>query len=51
MLTSRETGLPLAIMDGTVISAMRTGAVTGVAVRHLARAGARDGRAARAPAC
>ena len=40
VLTSRETGLPLAIMDGTVISAMRTGAVTGVAVRHLARPGA-----------
>ena len=41
VLTSRETGLPLAIMDGTVISAMRTGAVTGVAVRHLARPDAR----------
>jgi len=26
-------------MDGTVVSAMRTGAVTGVAVRHLAREG------------
>jgi len=36
LLTSRETGLPLAVMDGTVVSAMRTGAVTGVAVRHLA---------------
>jgi N-[(2S)-2-amino-2-carboxyethyl]-L-glutamate dehydrogenase len=36
LLTSRETGLPLAVMDGTVISAMRTGAVTGVALRHLA---------------
>jgi len=31
------TGTPLAVMDGTVISAMRTGAVTGVAIRHLAR--------------
>ena len=29
LLTSRETGLPLAVMDGTVVSAMRTGAVTG----------------------
>jgi Ornithine cyclodeaminase/mu-crystallin family len=29
VLTSRETGLPLAVMDGTVVSAMRTGAVTG----------------------
>ncbi len=31
------TGLPLAVMDGTLISAMRTGAATGVGVRHLAR--------------
>jgi ornithine cyclodeaminase/alanine dehydrogenase-like protein (mu-crystallin family) len=36
LLTDRATGLPLAVMDGTVVSAMRTGAVTGVAVRHLA---------------
>jgi ornithine cyclodeaminase len=36
VLTSRETGLPLAIMDGTVVSAMRTGAVTGVACSLLA---------------
>lgn len=41
LLTSRETGLPLAVMDGTVVSAMRTGAVTGVAVRHLADLGTR----------
>src|SRR6476659_4613862 len=40
LLSDRETGLPLAVMDGTVVSAMRTGAVTGVAVRHLARDGA-----------
>src|SRR5436190_3222757 len=39
LLSDRETGLPLAVMDGTVVSAMRTGAVTGVAVRHLARPG------------
>ena len=39
LLTSRETGLPLAVMDGTVVSAMRTGAVTGVALRHLADPG------------
>jgi N-[(2S)-2-amino-2-carboxyethyl]-L-glutamate dehydrogenase len=37
LLSDRETGLPLGVMDGTVVSAMRTGAVTGVAVRHLAR--------------
>jgi N-[(2S)-2-amino-2-carboxyethyl]-L-glutamate dehydrogenase len=36
LLSDRSTGLPLAVMDGTVVSAMRTGAVTGVAVRHLA---------------
>jgi ornithine cyclodeaminase len=30
-------------MDGTVVSAMRTGAVTGLAVRHLAVAGSRVG--------
>jgi ornithine cyclodeaminase len=31
------TGLPLAVMDGTVISAMRTGAATGIAAKYLAR--------------
>src|SRR4029079_598434 len=36
LLSDRETGLPLAVMDGTVVSGMPTGAVTGVAVRHLA---------------
>jgi N-[(2S)-2-amino-2-carboxyethyl]-L-glutamate dehydrogenase len=36
LLSDRQTGLPLAVMDGTVVSAMRTGAVTGVAVRWLA---------------
>ena len=40
VLTSRETGLPLAIMDGTVVSAMRTAAVTGLSCRLLAPAGA-----------
>jgi ornithine cyclodeaminase len=39
VLTSRETGLPLAIMDGTVVSAVRTAAVTGLSCRLLARAG------------
>ena len=41
VLTARETGLPLAIMDGTVVSAMRTAAVTGIACRLLAAPGAR----------
>src|SRR3954462_6310576 len=41
LLSARETGLPLAVMDGTVVSAMRTGAVTGVAVRDLAAGGER----------
>jgi N-[(2S)-2-amino-2-carboxyethyl]-L-glutamate dehydrogenase len=36
LLSDRETGLPLAVMDGTVVSAMRTGAVTGAALRWLA---------------
>jgi ornithine cyclodeaminase len=36
LLSDRETGLPVAVMDGTVVSAMRTGAVTGVAMRWLA---------------
>ena len=31
------TGIPLAIMDCTLISAMRTGAVTGVGAKYLAR--------------
>lgn len=31
------TGHPLAVMDGTIISAMRTGAVTGVGFKHLGR--------------
>ncbi len=31
------TGHPLAIMDGTIISAMRTGAVTGVGFKYLGR--------------
>jgi N-[(2S)-2-amino-2-carboxyethyl]-L-glutamate dehydrogenase len=36
ILNDAETGVPLAIMDGTYISAMRTGAVTGVGARFLA---------------
>ena len=40
VLTDPETGLPVAVMDGTVVSAARTGAVTGVTARRLARPGA-----------
>jgi len=32
-----EVGLPLVVMDGTLISAMRTGAVSGVGAKYLAR--------------
>ena len=32
-----ETGMPLAVMDGGWITAMRTGAATAVAAKHLAR--------------
>lgn len=35
-LNSGETGVPVAIMDGTYISAMRTGAVSGVGAKYLA---------------
>jgi 2,3-diaminopropionate biosynthesis protein SbnB len=34
-------GLPLGIVEGTLISAMRTGAVSGVAAKHLAAPGAK----------
>ncbi|MDY0387270.1 MAG: hypothetical protein RBT65_09105 [Methanolobus sp.] len=37
VLNSIETGAPLAIMDGTHITNMRTGAAGGVAAKHLAR--------------
>jgi ornithine cyclodeaminase len=37
IVNDAETGVPLAIMDGTYISAMRTGAVTGVGAKYLAR--------------
>ena len=40
ILNSFKTGMPLAIMDGTIISAMRTGAVAGIACKHLAKEGA-----------
>ena len=37
VLNDADTGMPLAIMEGTRISALRTGAVTGVGARYLAR--------------
>src|SRR5574341_475491 len=37
MLNDEETGVPLAVMDCTWITAMRTGAATAVAARYLAR--------------
>ena len=37
ILQDTEVGLPLAVMDGTLISAMRTGAASGVGARRLAR--------------
>jgi ornithine cyclodeaminase len=36
ILNSPENGFPVAIMDGTLISAMRTGAMTGLGARNLA---------------
>ncbi len=37
ILNSTETGAPLAIMEGSFITAMRTGAASGVATKYLAR--------------
>jgi ornithine cyclodeaminase len=37
VLNDTEAGLPLAVMDGTLISTMRTGAVSGVGAKYLAR--------------
>jgi 2,3-diaminopropionate biosynthesis protein SbnB len=37
ILNDAEKGIPLAIMDCTLLSAMRTGAVTGVGAKYLAR--------------
>jgi len=37
ILNDSETGIPLAVMDCTLLSAMRTGAVTGVGAKYLAR--------------
>lgn len=37
VLNDTETGAPLAVMSGNLLSAYRTGAIPGVAVKHLAR--------------
>lgn len=37
ILNDTDSGIPLAVMDGTLLSAMRTGAVGGLAARYLAR--------------
>ena len=41
VLNDPETGLPVAIIEGTQLSALRTGAVTGVGARYLARQNSR----------
>jgi 2,3-diaminopropionate biosynthesis protein SbnB len=41
ILNSPETGLPLAIMNGTLVSAMRTGAVTALGLKYLASSNSR----------
>ncbi|MDI7258402.1 MAG: tyramine oxidase subunit B [Thermodesulfobacteriota bacterium] len=40
LLNDPETGVPLAVMDGNLVSAMRTGAVIGLGARYLARTNA-----------
>lgn len=42
ILNDPRTGMPLAILDATRISALRTGAVTGVGARYLARGDAQS---------
>jgi ornithine cyclodeaminase len=42
VLSDRSTGEILALMDGKTITSMRTGAVTGVSIRHLAQADAQS---------
>jgi alanine dehydrogenase len=40
-LFSPETGMPLAVIDATAITDMRTGAMTAIGARHLARRGSK----------
>ena len=48
IITDAETGEPLAMMDSASVTALRTGAATAVAAKHLARA---DSRAATVVGC
>jgi len=41
ILNDVDTGVPVAVMDATWITALRTGAVSGVSARYLARPGSR----------
>lgn len=41
ILLDEDTGYPIALMDGGFLTAMRTGAASGVATKHMARADAR----------
>lgn len=42
LINDPDTGIPMAILDGGPITAQRTAAVTGVAIRHFASAGQSD---------
>lgn len=42
LLFSQETGIPLCLMAATLLTAIRTGAASGVASRHMAREDARS---------
>ena len=41
VLYNADTGIPIAIMDGTYITDMRTGAVSGIKAKYLAKKGAK----------
>ncbi|MFJ7727741.1 ornithine cyclodeaminase family protein [Neobacillus sp. NPDC097160] len=41
ILSDPHNGFPLAILDGTIVSAMRTGAATGIAAKYLANPNSR----------
>ncbi|NAY81577.1 MAG: alanine dehydrogenase [Thaumarchaeota archaeon] len=41
LLLSPETGQPLAVMDGTLLTSMRTGAAGGIAAKYLAKKGSK----------